>query len=91
MERDTRQAYPHQYYSQHYASPYNYHPLQAAFNEPNSYQAPYVPSYYQKDQVAERQIFLITVTSTSAIATYKVVTSSPSCYDANAKLPQCPA
>ena len=93
IERDTRQAYP-QFYNQHYASPYDFQyqqPLQGAFNEPNTYQVPYVPSYNQKDQVAERGIYFSTTTKTSYYGVYSVVTSSPSCYDSSANLPQCAA
>ena len=92
IERDTRQVYPH-HYNQHYASPYDFQyqqPLQAAFNEPNSYQVPYVSSYNQKDQVAERGIYFSTTTKTSVYATYTVVSSAPTCYDSKANLPQCP-
>jgi len=92
LERESRNADP--MYFNPYGFPYNFHhqqALQGAFNEPNDYHVPYLPSPYQKEEVAERQLYLITTTKTNWFGAYSLITSSPSCFDSAAKLPQCAA
>lgn len=93
IERDARQAYPYVSPYSYQGYPYGFHQqaLQSAFDEPNTYQVPYVPSFQQQEQVAERQFYLRTTTKTNWIGAVTTITSSPSCFDAKAKLLQCPA
>jgi len=90
-ERESRQAYLHPY--NFYGYPYDfpqYQPLQSTFDEPNTYEKPYFPSYKQHGQVEERQFYISTVIKTNWIGVISTTRSTPACYNSAASLFQCP-
>jgi len=94
IERDARQAYPYASPFSYQGYPYGFHQqaVQSAYDEPNTYQVPYIPSFAeQQDQVAERQFYLRTTTKTSIVPAFTTISVTPTCFDSKAKLFQCPA
>ena len=90
IERNARQADLQLSRFNYYAHGYPYAhqlPLQPAIDGPSNH---HIPAFHSQEQVAERQLYLNTITKVGFYANYSVTTITPSCYDATASLLQCP-